>query len=121
MACSALVQVEGGATEVVNDENLRVLEQTRDNAAFAYKRENTRAIRCMRSDLVPAVSDYKVVRAGFPLYIIRASAADARIGVLEVSGGQFRFRMLQGELTADEKQRLLARLDDIQEASRAPG
>jgi hypothetical protein len=116
--CSALVQPEGGAVTIVNDEALRVLEQTRGNAAFVYERKNTGAIRCLRSDIVPAVTDYKVLAAGFPFYIVHSTSAATRVGVLERSSGQFRFRMAQGELTADERERLLARLNEIQVASR---
>ena len=117
-ACSAIVQSDGGATTVVNDDNLKVLEQTRGEATFAYARKDTQAIRCIRNDLVPAVSDYKVLRAGFPLDIVESNGGGSRIGVLEVSGGQFRFRMVQGEVTADERQRLTSRLNEIQEAAR---
>lgn len=118
MECSAIVQPQGGATTVVNDEALKVLEQTSGSGEFAYDREDTRAILCERNDLVPAVSDLKVLNAGYPLYITVVFGPDARIGALEVSGGRLRFRMMQGELTAYEKQRLQDRLNEIQEAAR---
>lgn len=116
--CSALVKTEQGTT-VVDDANLKVLEQTRTSADFVYRRENTQAIRCVRTDLVPVLNDVKVLRAGYPLYVVQAVAGTTRAGVLEVSGGQVRFRVVQGELTPDEKQRLLTRLNEIQEAGRS--
>lgn len=114
-----MVETAQGTVDVVNDDSLKVLEETTANGGFAYSRENARAIRCLRTDLVPAVNDYKVLGAGYPLYLMRVVDGDTRIGVLEVSGGQFRFRMVQGDLTSDEKHRLQARLNEIQEAARA--
>jgi hypothetical protein len=118
MACSALVQPESGATAVIDDEDLKVLDQTRGDAAFTYRRANMRAIRCTRNDLIPAINDYKVLQAGYPLYIVQSERGDTRAGVLEVSGGQYRFRIVQGKLDEQEQQRLLTRLNEIQEASR---
>ncbi|HEV2746106.1 MAG TPA: hypothetical protein VGW34_02265 [Allosphingosinicella sp.] len=118
-ACAALVDGADGTIAAVDDPDLRVLEQTRATGKFAYSRENTRAIRCLRSDLVPVVNDFKVLRAGYPLYIVSGGTGANRMGVLELSTGQFRFRILQGELTPNERHRLLLRLNEIQEAARA--
>lgn len=116
--CSAMVETLQGTVEPVDDASLKVLLQTATSSSFTYGREKTRAIRCLRSDIVPAANDYKVLGAGYPLYIVDASTPETRIGVLEVSGGQFRFRTIQGELLSDEKQRLLLRLNEFQEAAR---
>jgi len=66
-------------------------------------------VMCARAALLPAVNDAEIVVAGFPFMI--AEDPGDRIGVLEISDGTFRFRMVQGELTAEEKMRLAPRLE----------
>jgi hypothetical protein len=116
-SCSALVRSPEGSIEVIEDKSLSVLGQVESKASFDYGRENTLAIRCLRSDIVPAVKDWRVLDAGYPLNIVDVSTKTGRVGVLEVSGGQYRFRMIQGELTSGDMERLQHRLDEIQVAS----
>ena len=95
--CSALVKTEQGTT-VVDDANLKVLEQTRTSADFVYRRENTQAIRCVRTDLVPVLNDVKVLRAGYPLYVVQAVAGTTRAGVLEGAAVRFAFASCKASL-----------------------
>lgn len=118
IACSAIVENAEGKTDVVTDITVRVLEQTKTNEVFSYNRENTRAILCRRTDIIPLVDDFKVLAGGYPLYLVHAKEGSSRIGVLEMSEGRYRFRIIKGELTSDEKQRLPLRLDEMQERAR---
>lgn len=121
IGCGAVIEDARGVVQTVKDASLKVLDQTTANATFSYTgHANTRAIICGRTDIVPAVNDFKVTAAGFPLDIVHASEAEGRVGALEMSGGQFRFRMLKGKLTEDEAQRVLLRLNEFQTAVRAP-
>jgi len=74
------------------------------------------AVICGRTDLVPAPNDYKVVLGGLPLFIDdRGLGHSERMGTLEISGGQFRFRTMKGDMmTAEQQARIGARLDEFQ-------
>jgi len=74
------------------------------------------AITCVREDILPAPNDYKVLLAGLPLYIAdKGSGHPERMGALEVSGGQLRFRTIQGPtLGPDLAERVGKRIDALQ-------
>ena len=75
------------------------------------------AIECGRNDIVPAPNDYKVLLAGYVLYIVdRGVGHPNRSGVLEISGGQVRYRLEQGALDDDLAKRVGQRLDAMQDA-----
>jgi hypothetical protein len=80
-----------------------------------------RSVVCARLDIVPAPNDYKIVVAGYPLYIADTGVGHPqRLGVLELSGGQFRFRITDGPaLTEDLIARVTKRLDGFQNAAQA--
>jgi hypothetical protein len=99
-------------------EGTKVLEPTRSTAAFSIAIPDgyrDASILCGRTDLVPAENDWKVLRAGFPLTI--EDTLTSQMGTLELSGGQFRFRMLTGDkMTPDQMEHVGARLDQFQTA-----
>jgi hypothetical protein len=67
------------------------------------------SVVCVRLDIVPALNDYKIVVAGYPLYLADSGVGrPSRMGVLEISGGQFRFRIDDGPALSDD---LVARVD----------
>jgi len=74
------------------------------------------AVWCLRSDIVPAPNDYKVLLAGFPLLIgTKSPAGDVRLGSLGATGGRLEFKLSKGEpMTVDEQKRLQRRLDLMQ-------
>jgi hypothetical protein len=73
---------------------------------------------CGRPDLVPAPNDYKLLKAGYPLYITDVGVGHAKtLGTLELSDGQVRFRNVDGPPPAgDVTARLQKRLDQLQNA-----
>jgi hypothetical protein len=94
---------------------LHVLRQTAGAGPYAPPIPPGAAIRCGRSDIVPAANDWKVIAAGHALYIVEArQGTDSRIAALEIVGGHIRFRFLAGRLTEAEAPRIQARLDAFQ-------
>jgi hypothetical protein len=80
--------------------------------------ESIAAIMCGRVDIVPAPNDYKVLRAGYPLYISDIGVGHPKnVSALELSDGRFRFRNVDGKLPApDVLARVQKRLDQLQTA-----
>lgn len=78
-------------------------------------------VMCGRLDIVPAPNDYKVVVAGYPLYILDIGMGHPqRFGALDMSEGRFRYRITDGPaLTDDLAARLGKRLDGFQNAVQA--
>ena len=94
---------------------LHVLAQTRGEGPFAAAVPDGAAIRCGRSDIVPAANDWKVIAAGHPFYIVEVTnAPEPRMAVLEISQGQVRYRFISGRLTEAEEPRIQARLNAFQ-------
>jgi hypothetical protein len=64
-------------------------------------------IYCLRSDIVPAEHDDKVVLGSFPIYI----ASGGRLAKLDIAGGEFVFAQLSGSAIEEAVQmRVMARL-----------
>jgi hypothetical protein len=122
-ACLVITEDEAGETHAVEVPSLRVLEQTASTDTFALPADappSVRSVMCIRSSPVPAPHDHKVLAAGYPLYILVQDGSETkRIIVLEISGGQFRIRLTQGELSADEQRDIRARLNEFQESTRS--
>jgi hypothetical protein len=94
---------------------LRVLEATARAAPFKPGLPAGASIACGRSSVVPAPQDWKVLDAGHVLYIVEATGAEnGRIGALEISTGQFRYRLIQGQLTPAEAEQVMERLNAFQ-------
>ncbi|HEY2445700.1 MAG TPA: hypothetical protein VGI20_08190 [Rhizomicrobium sp.] len=73
---------------------------------------------CARLSIVPEPNDYKIVTAGYPFYISdRGAEHPKRLGVLELTRGQFEFHIKVGNaLTPDLQARVDARLALFQKA-----
>lgn len=115
--CDILAKLPDGKIQAITVDKLKVLEQTRSSPEFSLvvpEGYGPPAIRCLRSDIIPAENDWKVLIGGYPLYI-QSSSADQLV-VLELSNGQFRVRFVRGTLSPDEADRMQARLDQLQEA-----
>jgi hypothetical protein len=120
----AMLPADNGEKKTEDGPVVHVIEKTEESKEFTAGTppgQKPTAITCVRQDIIPAPKDYKVLTAGFPLYIAdKGLGHPYRIGVLELSGGQFRFRLIQGEtLTDDLVARLRIRLDAFQLAIRA--
>jgi hypothetical protein len=95
----------------------RVLEPTRTSQAFSItlpKGYHDASVRCDRSDLIPAENDWKVVRAGYPLFI--SDTATNQMIVLELDKGQFKAETIKGRPTPTQDQfnLLQQRMDQLQ-------
>jgi hypothetical protein len=120
--CFALIQNDLGNVQRLELANFSVLAQTNAAAEFSLPAEVTTkpaGILCVRSSVVPAANDYKVVVAGVPFNISTDEPEGIRrVIVLELSGGQFRARLLKGELLDSEGQAIGQRLNQFQAATR---
>ncbi|HYG28792.1 MAG TPA: hypothetical protein VD887_01105 [Allosphingosinicella sp.] len=117
--CAALVRRDG---EIVRQPmpGLRIIERTGRSGPFAIDLPPGASIMCPRSSIVPAPDDWKVLEAGYVLYIGETAPRDGerRIGALEVSQGQYRYRLIAGRLREDEVPLMQARLDHFQASAR---
>ncbi len=120
--CFALIKKEAGTIERQELESFSVLAQTNTAEEFTLPTEVTEkpgGILCVRSSVVPAANDYKVVVAGIPFNISTDEPEEARrVIVVEMSEGQFRARLLRGELSDSERQGIDQRLNEYQAATR---
>jgi hypothetical protein len=115
--CGRTLETAGGQPLPEADEHLHVLDQTSASPQFdpgpVPPGASIKSIFCARSDIVPAPSDYKVVKAGYPLMILaRDATGRPRIAVLEMDGGQLKLGAV-GEpgFTPDMIQRIQSVLD----------
>lgn len=76
------------------------------------------AVMCGRNDFLLAPNDYKVLARGIVLYIVdRGKGHPERMGALEISGGEFRFREVKGApLIEQQEKQINARLNAFQTA-----
>lgn len=115
--CGKVLEAPGGPAQLVVDDQLHVLDQTRSQALFdpgpPPKGTSIKSIFCARSDIVPAPFDYKVVQAGYPFTIYsRDGDGKTRIVLLEFKDGRLRLRSIgHTGLTAQMVQRIQAFLD----------
>lgn len=83
-----------------------------DLARPLAKPENAIAVQCARETITPAPHDDRVI---VELSLTINLQAGDRIGVLEMSGGQFRYRLIKGDLRdAAEGREIGDRLDLFQ-------
>ena len=98
--CGKVYQRAGATTPgFAVDKDLRVMEQTAGgsfNAGAARGGATLKSIFCVRSDIVPAPGDYKVVNAGYPLMIYARDNERLRIAVLETADGRLQYRGVGG-------------------------
>jgi len=98
-----------------DDPNLHVLAQTAADGQFApTPPAGAIAILCLRASIVPAEHDEEVILAHMPLIITQSTGPlPHRSGALGFQGGQFRFTMRVGTLTAAEQSAVDARLAEF--------
>jgi hypothetical protein len=114
--CGWQIEQADGSYRTQMTPDLRVLEQAALPGAFAPDvPANARAVNCGRTSIVMAEHDDEVIMLGFPLIITEAIASpDRRIGVLEIVGGRYQFRMLQGAFTEAEERAINDRINVFQ-------
>jgi hypothetical protein len=98
--CGEIVHDFYGRVTMVADDHLAVLDQTYGGGDFKIA-DTTRdgskvlGVFCVRSHIVPAHNDYKVIQAGYP-FSIYENGTD-RMGMIERVGGQLQFRLVKGK------------------------
>ncbi|GAB2801181.1 hypothetical protein [Dyella kyungheensis] len=70
------------------------------------------AVGCNRQSIVPKIYDYRVLKAGYPLYI--TGPAGRAAVALEAREGQVQIRVVRGDLRPDEATQIQESLDQIQ-------
>ena len=90
--------MDNGRLQTVQALDLHVLRDTARNGRFSPRLDQSVvSIMCSRNDILPAANDDEVVWLGMPLHIAEMGSP-GRLGVLEITEGQYRFRMLEGRL-----------------------
>ena len=111
-ACGVIKPTADQQGEFVAQPDLHVLAQTGSGQRF--KLDDAPAgsfVMCARAAVLPVANDAELVLSGYPFMI--AEDPGDRIGVLEISDGKFRFRMVQGALTVTETRQLAPRLEEM--------
>lgn len=119
-SCVVFVKDDAGQVQRLELSNVHVLEQTQSMAEFVLPSDvptKPAGLMCYRSSIVPAQGDYKVLATGIPFYVSTEGIEEVhRVLVLEISGGQFRARLLKGVLSEPEAATLQKRLNHYQDA-----
>lgn len=69
------------------------------------------SILCVRSTPVPDANDYEILLDGYPLYIAAGEGEARTVTLLEVADQQFRLRIIEGRLSAEERALAAQRLE----------
>ena len=101
----------GHELQTIAMRDLHVLALTAGDRFAPDLPAGAQAIVCLRSSITPAAYDDKVLALGIPLIIVELDRPH-RLGVLEISEGAFRFRMMEGSLPAADQAAVQARLEE---------
>lgn len=111
---------ENGTPKYTIGDETKVVDATEGDKKFAPKAPSgneVSAVTCQREDIVPAPNDYKVLLAGYVLYISDIGRGHPkRMITLEVRGGQLDIEFKDGALTPDVTARMQKRIDALQTA-----
>jgi len=114
VSCSVITLESNGAPKSTPMDTLKVIEQSSRDGAFSLPRgapKGVQALMCKRSSILPAAHDYKVLQAGYMLYITDELGRVAVIGMAE---GRVQLDMLDGAMTEAEQSRARERLAEFQ-------
>jgi hypothetical protein len=115
-----LEKIIGDEKKYVVGGEIKVITSTEGDARFspsAPSGSKVAAITCTREDVVPAPNDYKVLLAGYPLYIFDSGRGHPdRNLTLVVVNGQLKIEFKDGQLMPGEQARMQKRLDAMQTA-----
>lgn len=101
--------------EPVADYDLLGMSEEPGLVAAPEMPEGTNALMCDRDTIVPGADDYEVLLHGVPLLIRSGPEDAARVVALDIAENQFRVRIMQGELSEDERAQAVARLEGFYE------
>ena len=117
MRCDLMDQYRGH-TRTIEAPDIHVLDQTAAPGPFQPSMPTgIVGVMCARTSIVPAGYDDEVLALGLPFFIAE-TGSPGRLGVLEATAGQYRFRMIRGSLAAEEQSSIDQRLREYQ--SRLP-
>lgn len=111
-ACSYSVQTSDGRSEAMKAPGLKVLNPPPDQPEFVAEAGadvTVDGVLCWRSRAEFVASDYRVLAAGYPLYVKHDDAGphQGRALVLEKAAGVYAARLIAGpELAPEERQAL---------------
>jgi hypothetical protein len=100
--CGVVAKDKDGKETAMLLPSLKVLTLTAREDDFVLPKDapsNVAAVQCGRESLIPAQNDYKVLKAGFPFFIV---SSDGRIAVMELSEGKLEYRTIDGEFAEEE-------------------
>jgi hypothetical protein len=79
-------------------------------------------VQCVRSTIVPQAGDASVLKAGWPFYISVTRPDGSKVlGVLEIAGGHYRLRLVEGTYRGDESKAVVSALDAMAESAKQAG
>lgn len=111
--CDYLVHGTAGIERRSTPE-LHILQQTARDRPFTPQLPPGASIECGRTDIVPAQNDWKVLAAGYPLFIVEVTEGNPRVAVLEISNGRVGYSFVSGRMTEAEAPRIQERLNAFQ-------
>ena len=119
--CAVMVEREDGYFSYYNTPEFSVLKATKEKKEFEFDHfsqvkdgEIVVGFSCIRSSIIPAKNDYKVLEAGYTFVI---GAAEPTLGVLiklEIIDGQYSFEVIQGGLDEKHIRKIEKRLAEFQ-------
>ncbi len=117
--CGRMLKDASDKIASIDDPSLHIMEQTRAPGPFvpgkAPPGQTLSAFYCVRSDIVPASNDYKVVQQGYPFAIYAMVDDEKRVLFLEIQDGRLQVRFSPGKpLPAETRDRLGKFLDTAQ-------
>ena len=79
-------------------------------------------VQCVRSTIVPQPGDASVLKAGWPFYlsVVRPDGSKV-LGVLEIVGGHYRLRLVEGTYRGDESKAVVHALDAMAASAKPSG
>lgn len=113
-SCSIISRESNGVPKTTPMDELEVIEQTSKEGDFKLPRgapKNVQAILCKRSSIMPASHDYKVLQAGYTLYLTDELSRVAALGIVD---GRVRLDMLDGSMTEVEQSQAGRRLQELE-------
>jgi hypothetical protein len=114
VSCSVISREDNGVPKTTPVDKLEVIEQTSKEGAFTLPRgvpKDVQAVICKRSSVMPAANDYKVLQAGYTLYVIDGLGRVSALGLVD---SEVKLNMLDGAMTEAEQSQASARLAELQ-------
>jgi len=112
--CGVIMKDDSGKSTLLSLPSLHVATMS-ESTPFTLPNDapsGVTAVGCSRQSIVPKIYDYRVLKAGYPLYI--TGPAGRAAVALEARDGQVQIRVIRGDLTPDEATQIQESIDQIQ-------